>query len=319
MSRIHDALKRAETERNRPDEIPMRTVAGPSDGINGDLAGLASSLFAGLATPQASDTAPLSVGLRELDRAARCNTALMERCAMFEGTLDSRTMLSSNQSSYRIGAEEFRTLRSSLELVRKQHPMKTIMVTSPLPREGKTFVAANLSQAIVWHHDQRVLLVDADLRVPSVHTCFNKMSLAPGLSDYLAGEVDPLSLLRRNEEGNFFVLSAGRQVPNALELIGNGRLKSLMDWLSPVFDWIIIDSPPCVPVSDSHLIAELCDGILFVVRAGITPSNVAKRAIADIRGNRFVGVVLNAVSPDLTASSYYYGSEQDKPRRRRRK
>ncbi len=335
MSRIHDALKKAEAERaqaasgNGHSETAPETCDAHASGAASvalptgteSVTDSNSTVRPGELLPSLNANLPQSrVGavaaemprqngpdFRVPHKAAACDAAFLEKCPRFDWAPIPSKMLSANESKYRIGAEEFRTLRSSLELVRKQHLLKTVLVTSPLPREGKTFVAVNLAQALGWQRERRVLLIDGDLRLSRVHTCFGEMPRKPGLADYLSGDVDPIPLIRRGPEDNLFVLPAGLPGSNALELIGNGRLKALIQWLTPAFDWIVIDSPPAVPVSDARLIAESCDGVLFVIRAGHTPSDLAQRSMGEIRGKRYLGIVLNAVDTELAASSYYYG------------
>ncbi len=336
MSRIHDALKKAESERalaaaaakihpepatetsgNHGSKLPNLASAPLIDSAEDYQArlrgaesprvpGTAGSTNRGRAV-EVTDGSTGLPNLHVLSTPAACEAALLEECARFEFAPAPRRMLSRNRGKYRIGAEEFRTLRSNLELVRRQQLLRTLLVTSPLPAEGKTFIAVNLAHALAWRRDQRVLLIDGDLRLPRVHKCFREMPQEPGLTDYLNGGVDLISLIRRGPGNNFFVLTAGRSVPNALEVIGNNRLKPMIQWLSPAFDWIVIDSPPSVPVSDARLIAECADGILFVIKAGHTPSDVAQRSAEQIRGKRYLGIVLNAVETSVTASSYYYG------------
>jgi protein-tyrosine kinase len=345
MSRIHDALKKAEAERARaaaadmphlqagieaPEAPSSESPNSSSTPVAGPLAeprapGLGTDLpmFAGVAWPlnQGRVAGPKDgrvdiPALHGPNKSVACEAALLEQCARFDWATTPRKMISTNRGQYRIGAEEFRTLRSSLDLTRKQQPLKTLLVTSPLPKEGKTFVAVNLSRALALRRDHRVLLIDGDLRLSRVHNCFDKMPQEPGLADFLTGGADPISLIHRGPEDNFFVLPAGRSVSNPLEFIGNGRLRPLIQWLAPAFDWIVIDSPPSVPVSDARLIAECADGVLFVVRAGQTPFDLAQRSLGQIRGKRYLGVVLNAVDAASTASSYYYGGDGDRVNRK---
>lgn len=336
MSRIHEALKKAEAERARAgsgnhamdseaevppgrtseshvaldratqtakDSNPHYYSESPTTQVPNSFGSMLENIRKAPSQETAGDNGSSRIATTS---PGACSPALLEKCARIDWTPTSGKTLSANGNEYRIGAEEFRTLRSSLELARRQRPLKTILVTSPLPKEGKTFVAVNLAQALGWQREQRVLLMDGDLRLASVHTCFGNIPQEPGLADYLSGDVDPISLIRRGRGSNLFVLPAGRAGSNPLELISNGRLKSLIQWFAPAFDWIVIDSPPAIPVSDSRLIAEFCDAVLFVVRAGQTPADLAERAIGLVRGKRYVGTVLNAVDSSLTASSYYY-------------
>jgi Mrp family chromosome partitioning ATPase len=104
------------------------------------------------------------------------------------------------------------------------------------------------------------------------------------------------------------LIPGGAEIGNPSELLSNGRLKKLLDRLAPVFDWIFLDSPPCVPVADASILADLCDGVLLVVRSGSTPYEVAQRACQELQTKNVIGVVLNAVEEShLYGSQYYYG------------
>jgi non-specific protein-tyrosine kinase len=115
--------------------------------------------------------------------------------------------------------------------------------------------------------------------------------LAPGLTDYLRGEADEMSVLQHGQDGNLCLIAGGNEVTNPSELLSNGRLKILLSRLTPVFDWVILDSPPCLPVADATALADLCDGVLLVVRAGSTPSEVARRACQELQGKTIAGVL----------------------------
>jgi protein-tyrosine kinase len=120
---------------------------------------------------------------------------------------------------------------------------------------------------------------------------------------------------------NFCFISGGKPTKNANELLGNGRLKLLLERMASTFDWIIIDSPPFLPISDAKLMAELCDGVLIVVRVGATPFDVAQRAYWELREMRFLGIVLNHVDPRSIYGDYYryYGNRDNSARRKGRK
>ena len=206
--------------------------------------------------------------------------------------------------------EEFRTLRSRLYQMREKMPLKKLLISSSLPKEGKSFVAANLAQVMVKQHGRRALLIDADLRGPKLHDCLGAPN-TPGLSDYLMGQADEFSVMQRGPMENLFFIPAGTTVTTPAELVANGRLKFLLSRVESLFDWIIIDSPPAVPVSDASLLANFCDGVLLVVRSNVTPFDVARKARSEFRDKQLVGVVLNGMDESgLAYSSYYYGYGQ---------
>jgi capsular exopolysaccharide synthesis family protein len=217
-------------------------------------------------------------------------------------------MLFLNGNSHdQVGTEEFRTLRSRLYHIREKRPLKTILISSALPAEGKTFVSANLAQTLARQHGRRVVLLDCDLRRARLHESFGTVS-EPGIADYLRGEADELSILQRGPMENLAFIPGGRQMSNPAELIGNGRLEQMLTRLAGAFEWIVIDSPPAVPVADASLIARLCDGILLVVAAATTPFDLAQRARQEFRNMPVLGVVLNRVEAGSTYVSYYYGA-----------
>jgi len=191
--------------------------------------------------------------------------------------------------------------------MREKQPLKKILVTSSLPKEGKSFVAANLAQALAWQQGRRVLLVDGDLRASRLHLALGSAS-TPGLSEYLQGEVDEFKMMQRGVMENFFFVPAGRPNAHPGELIANGRLKVLLSRLEGLFDWIIVDSPPVVPVSDAGLMANACDGVLLVVRSCATPSDLALKARAEFEDRLLLGVVLNGAKSNSASYGKYYGA-----------
>src|ERR1700719_1148282 len=210
------------------------------------------------------------------------------------------------------GTEEFRTLRSRLYHAREKMPLKKVLVTSALPKEGKSFTAANLAQVLVRQHGRRVLLIDADLRGPRLHMMLGTTS-SPGLVDYLQGDCDEFSIMQRGPMENLFFIPSGQETSNPAELVSNGRLKTLLQRVESLFDWIIIDSPPAVPVSDASVLAKACDGVLMVVRSNSTPVDLARRARQEFPDEMLIGAVLNGTSEDaLPYARYYYDSYQKK-------
>ena len=292
MSRIHDALKRAEQER--------ATSLGTH--VDSALDQSAVATVPSLAMP------PLTQAATEVVHSMPSGftyEALLARCPQVAWTPDTRTMLFFGDDENRPGSEEFRTLRSRLYQIREKLPLKKVMVTSALPKEGKSFVGTNLAQVMVRQHGRRALLIDADLRNPGMHRHLGAPQ-GPGLSEYLMGEADEFSVLQRGPMENLFFLPAGRVVPGASELLANGRLRLLLQRLEPMFDWVIMDSPPVIPVADSTLLAGFCDGIVMVVRSNSTPSDLARRAREEFHDKLLLGVVLNG-APSGKQSQYYYG------------
>jgi len=301
MSRIHEALKKAEQERaaspGGPAQPSFATPAAepPMMTVEESPVGVAAGAPAEGAPPSSmpSFASPFSLD------------ALLARCPQLPWKPDADTMLFFHGDEKARGSEEFRTLRSRLYHTREKMALKKILVTSALPKEGKSFTAANLAQVMVRQHGRRVLLVDADLRGPRLHTMLGTTA-SPGLSDYLQGGNDEFSIMQRGPMENLFFVPSGHQISDPSELVANGRLKFLLQRVEAVFDWIIVDSPPAVPVSDASVLAKACDGVLMVVRSNATPVDMARRAREEFPDQALVGVVLNGIDREATAYSQYY-------------
>jgi capsular exopolysaccharide synthesis family protein len=288
MSRIHEALKKAEQER-------ALSQGGQKVDLLHNLETHADAAVISTAAV-VSAAAPAPVFASE---------SLLERSRITHWRPDPKSMLFFGGDQHLSGMEEFRTLRSRLYQAREKQPLSKLLVTSPLPREGKSFTAANLAQVIVLQHGKRALLIDADLRNPQLHTLLGAEA-GPGLSEYLQSEVDEGSILQRGPMENLFLIPAGRNNQNPAELVANGRMKFLMNRLEALFDWIIVDSPPAALVSDAALLANYCDGVLLVVRSNNTPVDAARKAKQEFAEHNVVGVVLNGIAADLSPYSQYY-------------
>lgn len=301
MSRIHEALKKAEQERaaTQGSSIPPGFVTTPVADP---------PIFAHVprSAPATSDLPGAGLG------GSFSVDTLLARSLQVEWKPDPSTTLFLNGDDGARGTEEFRTLRSRLYHLREKMPLKKVLVTSALPKEGKSFMSSNLAQVVVRQHGRRALLIDADLRAPRLHLMLGTKS-DPGLSDYLLGKTDEFSIIQRGALENLFFIPSGTGAPNPAELIGNGRLKMLLQRVEALFDWIIIDSPPAVPVSDASVLAKDCDGVVMVVRSNSTPVDLARKARQEFPEESLIGVVLNGTSDDeLPYARYYYDSYQKK-------
>lgn len=299
MSRIHEALKKAAEERAsaKPaskavefidvavkEELDRSAISGQSPLLN---------------LPSSVDPSK--------DRSLLRFEELRKRCSHPVWNPDPRLDVFKNHESEKSGAECFRTLRSRLHQIAATRALKRILVTSSVPAEGKTFVATNLALSIIRQSDKRVLLIDADLRASRLHLALGAPS-TPGLIEYLLGEADEYSVIQNGNTENLCLIPAGSETANPSELLLSERMRHLLDIVSPIFDFVILDSPPAIPVHDPNLLADLCDGTLFVVRAGVTEVEVASRAAAEFEHKNLLGVVLNGVGPDASYGEYYKGS-----------
>ena len=286
MSRIHEALKKAAQERSTQPSAGLESrVAEVTDEIlrpithEPDLAELAGS-------PRVIASAIQAVPLRYEE--------LVKRCAHPDWQIDPLNSVFQNAKPGHGGSERFRTLRSRLYQIARTCKLRRLLVTSSLAAEGKTFVASNLAQSIVQQPEPRVLLIDADLRASRLHMALGAPS-RPGLTDYLRGDADEYAVIQKGAEENLCLIPGGSQASNPSELLLSERMRHLLNLLTPVFDWIIIDSPPALPVHDASVLADLVDGVLLVVRAGLTDADIAEKTAAEFQGKNLLGVVLNQV------------------------
>lgn len=299
MSRIHEALKKAEEARAAAQGTDA--VALPADSASAPpMSESESAVPAVNLSARATVAAPATGGHLRFDD-------FCVRCAHPQWNFVPEMNVFFHPDAGGLVAEQFRTLRSRLYQLHNngKGPLRRLLITSSIPGEGKTFVANNLAQAIVRQPDRRALLIDIDLRCSRLHLQLGA-PVAPGLTEYLRGEADETAIIQHGTKGNLCFIAGGNEVKNPSELLANGRLKILLDRISPLFDWIIVDSPPCLPVADANVLAEYCDGVLLVVRAGTTPAATVQRACQELMKRNVVGVVLNAVDGGSTYGSYSY-------------
>jgi protein-tyrosine kinase len=211
--------------------------------------------------------------------------------------------------------EQFRGLRSHLQEFRDQKRIKTILVSSGLPQEGKSFVSANLAVSFARHKSTKVLLIDGDMRRSSLQKILGA-NATPGLSEYLSGEAELLDVVQRAKQvephvplpkglSSLAFIPAGGDAHNAAELSGSPRFAELLSHVGPLFDWIIVDSSPVNLVSDGVNLARHCDAALLVARGGVTEYKTAQRAVSELKASTILGFVLNAVSDHKSPARYY--------------
>jgi polysaccharide biosynthesis transport protein len=201
-------------------------------------------------------------------------------------------------------AEAFRALRTNVLFSAATPGCRMIGVTSTGPGEGKTLVASNLAIGFATA-GQRVLLLDADMRRPRLHDVFSGAQ-EPGLSNVLVGDANAAVALRKTDVPNLYLLTAGRVPPNPAELLGSRAFTDLLASIRERFDWIVLDTPPVMAVTDPNIIASLVDGVVFVIGSEMTSYKIARRAIEQLERARaaFAGAVLNNVQ--VQRHAYYY-------------
>ncbi|GAC1664513.1 MAG: hypothetical protein PVS2B2_10150 [Candidatus Acidiferrum sp.] len=296
MSRIHEALKKAAQERST--QVPDPSVSGlvdfSAESVTAALAPNAEQLGVQRAFAERSEAKSLQF------------EEFVKQCSRPVWKTEFATSVFSTKIEDQIGAEKFRTLRSRLYQVAATQKLRKILITSSLPAEGKTFVAANLAQSIVRQPDRRVLLIDGDLRASRLHLILGAPNKI-GLTDYLRGDAPASEVIQVGPQGNLCLIPRGKEVSNPSELLHSERMKHLLDTVSHMFDWVILDSPPSLAVHDASILSDMCDGVLFVVRAGSTDFEIAEKASAEFREKNLLGVVLNRAEEDDGYGGYYYG------------
>lgn len=206
-----------------------------------------------------------------------------------------------------IEAELFKALRTSLLFPADRQTPKTILVTSPLPGDGKSFTSANLAISIAQGVEEHVMLIDCDLRRPTIHTLFGYKQVV-GLSDYLSHEIDLPDTLLKTPIDKLTIFPAGRLPKNPTELISSKKMKMLLEEVKARYEdrYIIIDSPPPSMAAETNAIVKYVDGILIVIKAGRTPRNAVKQLVEQVGKEKLLGIVLNHAGQ--SARKYYgYG------------
>jgi protein-tyrosine kinase len=291
MSRVHDALRRAEMGGMMPPEEPPEVQADaapvnpdlrPPEGLNG--------------TGAAAATAPLRLSILP---------HMLTEVSVVPFSPAPESHLLDLNNSHETPAEEFRTLRTRLNHLQSLQPLHTIVVTSPSPAEGKTFTAVNLALAQSHLAESSVLLGDFDLRRPIVHNLF-QIDRAPGLSDFLTGQCTFSQAIRRVEGMNLYLLPAGTPVKNPLELLNMRTAKMLFEELQRIFNWAIFDTPPLLFSADANLLSTMADGTILVVKIGSTTFDNVTRAMQSLCENNVLGIVANGARASELYSKYTY-------------
>src|SRR5271165_509742 len=289
MSHIFEALQRAEAERSGG------TAQPPAESV-ADLLHAANLLQA--ADPDREDPSLESLAEQNLAVEAPLGRDSFAAAKVLRPTPahDSRLVCLSDQGG--LGSEQFRMLGLRLRNLREKRPLRRIVVTSTIPVEGKSTIAANLALNQARSKVLKTLLVDGDLRRPSLASRFGMSRSLPGLVECLRGERQLSEVVYKLEGSGLWFLPAGLPPENPLELMQTGRMADLLDRLGSFFDWVIIDSPPLIPLADTTLWAKLSDGVLMVVREGVSEKKPLKRALESLDPSMLLGVIVNSCSGD---------------------
>jgi len=315
MSRIYEALQKAESERKlERRELDLRIPEHTASGAMGATAALADPEDAVLATPDYPELPVVTEPYAEPSARRVGGDLDLSQVPARPWALSLPQLPALLERGPAV--EQFRSLRSRILELRDISPLKTILVSSGIPQEGKSFISTNLALSLARHKNSKVLLIDGDMRRYTLHQILG-CEAHPGLADYLAGKVTALEVMQRPEQlqsataGNAQILpnltfiAGGNGGDKAADLSGSPRFGELIRMAAPHFDWIIVDSSPVLPVSDAVNLARWCDGVLLVARGGVTKFPVAQRAQSELKASNILGFVLNAVHEAPEVGSYY--------------
>jgi len=286
MSYIFEALQRAEAERS-----------GGSAPTNADsVADLLQKAEQGIDRKQAVDDSPTA------GRSESPGMFTSARVLLPALSADARLVCLTDQGS--MAAEKFRVLGLKLRHLREKRKLKRIVITSSIPEEGKSLVASNLALNQSRSKVLNTVLIDGDLRRPTLGSRFGFNRNLAGLSEVLRGERQLSDVVYKLEGTGLRFIPAGVTPENPIEVMQTGRLIQVLEQLETFFDWIIIDTPPLRPLADTPLWMKLADGVLLVTREGVCEKKQLERAIEIIDPSTMLGVVVN--SCDSNDQKYYY-------------
>jgi capsular exopolysaccharide synthesis family protein len=325
MSRIFDALQRSEAERSGS---PGSAAADATELLR-HAEHRAASEWTDSAGPEIEDgpadkpavhnghaaatNGAATSGKRSRRRSAPVEESpVQERPAIFDQiqllrvSAPAQGRLVSVSDKESAAAEAFRLLAVRLRHLRRDRPLKRVLVSSTIPQEGKSMCSANLACSIAQRGQQRTLLLEGDIRRPSLAPMFG-LAPRPGISEWLREERELKDSIYFLEGPGLWFMPAGSCSANPLELLQSTKLARLLDQLSELFDWVVIDSPPVLPLADTSVWTRLCDGVLLVTRQGVTEKRQLQRGVEAIEPQKLIGAILNS-SNNAPHSDYYYSS-----------
>lgn len=267
MSRIQHVLEKAERE-----GATLRTGH-----LSAAVAPAAAALD--LPAPVIPPSPPLPMGTASVDNI----TAITSRL---------NPLLVAGLAPKSLAAEQYRALRTRIAHAEGTSARRTVLITSPQKGEGKSITSANLALTMAQELQRRVVIVEADLRKPSLQHLFG-LPAGPGLAEFLTGAAELTEVMRFLPDYNLTVIPGGTAPTNPAELLGSTAMRRLLEQLRTRFDRVILDTPPVLPLADVAILAPMVDGALMVVRAGVTPKPAIENALRAFDASRLIGVVLN--------------------------
>jgi capsular exopolysaccharide synthesis family protein len=305
MSRIDEAFKRSSsplTSRGTGELGDLQRYPADERSLDeypGELPQAVRQIRGGDHVATRPAAAPVNVSTND---ATRSNARLSE---------DSQGKVVVGSKRNAVALEQYRRLAATLHDAQVEKGLKAIVVTSSIPREGKTLTAVNLALTLTESYGRRVLLIDADLRCPRLHQMFG-IPNNTGLTDVLRVERIGRAAVSVSEASKSLsplltLLPSGRPDPNPQAGLSSDRMRQLVDDCAQRFDWVILDTPPLALQSDAQLLARLTQAVVFVIRARSTPFPVVDRAVAELGRDCIIGTVLNGVDEASLPDIAYYG------------
>jgi capsular exopolysaccharide synthesis family protein len=293
MSEIFDFLKKTEAGRIKNSTYPTpRAEHGPSQ-------------YATTMQEQRSLDMSTSAALEDPDRVLSVGEEFLP-AEKFDFSQSTNQMQSAMNPKTILG-EQFRVLRTKLSLLQRQNGIRTILVTSTVPQEGKSFTSCALAGVMAQEQGKRVIIIDADMRKIGSGRDYglNGNGGIAGTAQVLQGAAEFRNSLLKSIDPEFWFLPSGTLPENPSELLSSPELEKMLRFAARNFDWVLVDAPPALTLSDPSLLAPLCDAVVLVVRVNSTPSKLVQETINKVGRERICGVVLNR-QKQMHASRYYY-------------
>jgi capsular exopolysaccharide synthesis family protein len=321
MSRIFDALQRSESDSAGSDasapqstellgRVERRAVSTWEEKASRDEPVAESANGGGLLLAEAADLASGALGVPVKGEVLTTE----DRKSVIKGfpalpvtlAVDSHLVCLTDRENPT--AEAVRLLGVRLRGLRRARTLKKVLITSTIPREGKSTISANLACALGHGAKEKVLLIEGDVRLPALLPMFGTHKV-PGLCDLLQDDDDVLKNIYHLEDAGIWILPAGSIPGNPLEVLQSQKLPQLMERLAEIFDWMIIDSPPVLPLADTSIWMRLADGVLLITRQGVTEKHQLKKGLEALEPQKTLGALLNGTIASRYSGYYYRGSQ----------
>jgi len=318
MSQVFEALQRSQAERSGREETALgatellrraeRSAAAQMKADAG-AADLAPNLQSEFPLPRIPSESPAGSAVLELFASegpahATAPAAAFGDFKPLDLSIPAESRLASLVDKDSPAAEAFRLLAVRLRHLRRERPLKKVLITSTGPEEGKSFSSGNLACALAMNSQERTVLIEGDIRHPTLWRAFGTPQV-PGLCEYLRDGRSLSSSVYRLDAAGIWFLPAGRAHDDPLEIVQSAKLSPGIEQLAEWFDWVIVDSPPVLPMADTTVLARMVDGIILVARRGTTRKQKLEKGLEALEPQKMIGVLLNS-SDGASDSDYYY-------------